>query len=37
MDHHAFVAVARSKYRQALQLMQGEKMKGIKVLIELAK
>ena len=36
-DHYAFVAVRRSKVRQVLSLVQGEKIKGIKTLIEEAK
>lgn len=36
-DHYAYAAVAREKYRQALQLMQGEKIKGIKTIIERAR
>lgn len=36
-DHYAFAAVSRSKYKQVLKLVQNEKIKGIKALIELAK
>ena len=36
-DHYAFVAVRRSKVRQVLSLVRGEKIKGIKTLIEEAK
>lgn len=36
-DHYAFVAVRRSKCRQLLALVQGEKIKGMKTLIEEAK
>lgn len=36
-DHYAFVAVRRSKCKQLLSLVQGEKIKGIKTLIEEAK
>lgn len=36
-DHYAFVAVRRSKCKQLLALVQGEKIKGIKTLIEEAK
>jgi superfamily II DNA/RNA helicase len=36
-DHYAFVAVRRTKVKQALQLIKGEKMKGQKVLIEEAR
>lgn len=36
-DHYAFAAVSRSKYKQVLKLMQNEKIKGVKALIELAK
>lgn len=36
-EHYAFVAVRRSKVRQLLTLVQGEKIKGIKTLIEEAK
>ena len=37
MDHHAFVAVRRAKVKQLLALVQGEKLKGQKTLIEEAK
>ena len=33
-DHYAFVAVRRSKCKQLLALVQGEKIKGMKTLIE---
>ena len=33
-DHYAFVAVRRSKLKQVLSLVRGEKIKGIKTLIE---
>lgn len=36
-DHYAFVAVRRSKCKQFLALVQGEKIKGMKTLIEEAK
>ena len=36
-DHYAFVAILRSKAKQVLSLVQGEKIKGIKTLIEEAK
>lgn len=36
-DHYAFVAVRRSKCKQLLVLVQGEKIKGMKTLIEEAK
>lgn len=36
-DHYAFAAVSRSKYEQVLKLVQNEKIKGVKALIELAK
>lgn len=36
-DHYAFAAVLRSKYKQVLKLVQNEKIKGVKALIELAK
>lgn len=36
-DHHAYAAISRQKYKQALKLMQSEKIKGLKTLIELAK
>ncbi|MEI3136671.1 MAG: DEAD/DEAH box helicase [Phocaeicola sp.] len=36
-DHYAFAAVSRSKYKQVLKLVQNEKIKGVKALIELAK
>ena len=36
-DHYAFVAIRRSKAKQVLSLVQGEKIKGIKTLIEEAK
>ena len=36
-DHYAFAAVSRKKARQALNLIRGEKIKGVKTLIELAK
>lgn len=36
-DHYAFAAVSRQKYKQALKLMQGEKIKGQKTRIEEAK
>lgn len=35
-DHYAFAAVSRSKYKQVLKLVQNEKIKGVKALIELA-
>ena len=37
MDHHAYAAVSRLKCKQALKMMQGEKIKGLKTLIEPAK
>lgn len=36
-DHYAFAAVLRPKYKQVLKLVQNEKIKGVKALIELAK
>lgn len=36
-EHYAFVAVRRSKMKQLLTLIQGEKIKGIKTIIEEAK
>ena len=36
-DHYAFVAVRRSKVKQLLTLVQGEKIKGMKTVIEEAK
>ena len=36
-DHYAFAAVTRLKYKQVLKLIQNEKIKGVKALIELAK
>lgn len=36
-EHHAFVAVRRSKVKQLLTLVRGEKIKGIKTVIEEAK
>lgn len=36
-DHYAFVAVRRKKLKQLLNLVQGEKIKGIKTIIEEAK
>lgn len=36
-EHHAFVAVRRSKAKQLLTLIRGEKIKGMKTLIEEAK
>ncbi|MEG2514212.1 MAG: DbpA RNA binding domain-containing protein, partial [Bacteroidaceae bacterium] len=33
-DHYAFVAVRRKKSKQALNLIQGEKIKGMKTIIE---
>lgn len=36
-EHHAFVAVRRGKMKQLLTLIQGEKIKGIKTIIEEAK
>lgn len=36
-EHNVFVAVKRSKVRQLLSLVQGEKIKGLKTLIEEAK
>lgn len=36
-EHYAFVAVRRSKMKQLLMLIQGEKIKGIKTIIEEAK
>ncbi|WP_307759235.1 DEAD/DEAH box helicase [uncultured Mediterranea sp.] len=36
-DHYAFVAVRRSKCKQLLALVQGEKIKGMKTLIEEAR
>ncbi len=36
-DHYAFAAISRKKARQALKLIQGEKIKGVKTLIEIAR
>ena len=36
-EHYAFVAVRREKVRQLLVLVRGEKIKGMKTLIEEAK
>lgn len=36
-DYHAFVAIRASKCKQVLSLVQNEKIKGVKTLIELAK
>lgn len=33
-DHYAFVAIRRKKLKQTLHLVQGEKIKGIKTIIE---
>ncbi len=36
-DHYSFVAIRRSKVKQLLSLIQGEKVKGIKTIIEEAR
>lgn len=36
-DHYAYAAIARVKAKQTLKLIQNEKIKGVKALIELAK
>ena len=36
-ERHAFVAIARRKAKQVLKLVQNEKIKGVKALIEVAK
>lgn len=36
-DHYAYAAVSRKKIKQVLKLIQGEKIKGVKTLIEVAK
>lgn len=36
-DHYSFAAVSRKKFRQVLNLVQNEKIKGVKTLIEEAK
>lgn len=36
-ERHAFVAIARRKVKQVLKLVQNEKIKGVKALIEVAK
>ena len=36
-EHYSFVAVRRSKAKQLLTLIQGEKIKGMKTIIEQAK
>ena len=36
-DHYAYAAIARAKAKQTLKLIQNEKIKGAKALIELAK
>lgn len=33
-EHYAFVAVRRAKVKQLLNLIQGEKIKGMKTIIE---
>ena len=36
-DHYSFAAVSRKKIKQTLHLIQNEKIKGVKTLIEEAK
>ena len=36
-DHYAFVAIRGSKVKQLLNLIQGEKIKGMKTIIEEAR
>ena len=36
-DHYAFAAISRKKSKQTLKLMQNERIKGVKALIEIAK
>ena len=36
-ERHAYAAIARNKCKQTLNLIQNEKIKGVKALIELAK
>ena len=36
-DHYAFAAISRKKSKQTLKLLQNEKIKGVKALIEFAK
>ncbi|WP_373837504.1 DbpA RNA binding domain-containing protein, partial [Bacteroides heparinolyticus] len=36
-EHYAFVAVRRSKLQQLLTLIKGEKIKGMKTIVEEAK
>ena len=36
-DHYAFAAISRKKVKQTLKLLQNEKIKGVKTLIEQAK
>ena len=36
-DHYAFAAISRKKAKQTLKLIQNEKIKGVKTLIEMAK
>ena len=36
-EHYAFVAIRRAKVKQLLNLIQGEKIKGMKTIIEEAK
>lgn len=36
-DHYAFVTIPQKKYKQVLISVQGEKIKGVKTIIELAK
>ncbi|WP_366647122.1 DbpA RNA binding domain-containing protein, partial [Bacteroides sp.] len=33
-EHYAFVAIRRTKVKQLLNLIQGEKIKGMKTVIE---
>jgi len=37
LDHYAYAAVRRSKVRQLLSLVSGEKIKGMKTIIEIAR
>ena len=37
LDHYAYAAVRRTKVRQLLTLVSGEKIKGMKTIFEIAK
>ena len=36
-DHYSFAAISRKKAKQTLNLIRGEKIKGVKTIIEEAK